>query len=818
MSLQSPQPSAATSDLLLPAVGDKRLLLGCNMNEESLDPPSAEAVGSEQEKEVAAAEEEKEEAKEEGKKRERESEKLPPHLTGSRTASGGLERGPKNDISPFSSFISTISQKQDDPGSGSSPTQFVIADIKNAKELPSLGHDVRQKQRTSVDILTAEMKVSVPPEPCVPIQTKTLTDFREDVEKAMLSGDWKTVYDFYSKTFDSFSEVNSAFKKYIDAPFNPIEDCEVDAKFVNAVYDALPDSPQDIQKCVLKGIINGLLQEWKGPRTKDDLRAYFVLLQNPLFSNTSTFVIYAHLLRQIAALTEGDHHFLIHWFKKMSQKRFKQAVDRLLQFISLRLFPAKPEELPTMEKCTWWIPSATKVLSLFNASNSLTNPPIIPYTDFYNSTLDHIDLMEEYHNWQCYGNSHRFSFCQYPFIISIAAKKVIIQRDSEQQMINIARQSLVDKVSRRQRPDMNMLFLNVKVRRMHLVSDSLDELTRKRADLKKKLKVTFVGEAGLDMGGLTKEWFLLLIRQIFHPDYGMFTYNKDSNCHWFSSFNCDNYSEFRLVGALMGLAVYNSITLDIRFPPCCYKKLLSPPIVPCDQNAPVGISSVTIDDICQVMPELAHGLNELLSYEGNVEEDFYSTFQVFQEEFGVIKCYNLKPGGDKIPVTNQNRKEYVQFYVDFLLNKSIYKQFAAFYYGFHSVCASYALMLLRPEEVEILVCGSPELDMHALQRHTQYDGYQKTDLTVRYFWEVVLEFPLELQKKLLHFATGSDRVPVGGMADLNFKISKSEASTNWLPVAHTCFNQLCLPPYKTKKELKQKLTIGISNAEGFGLE
>uniref|UniRef100_A0A8C0GXC9 HECT-type E3 ubiquitin transferase n=1 Tax=Chelonoidis abingdonii TaxID=106734 RepID=A0A8C0GXC9_CHEAB len=39
-----------------------------------------------------------------------------------------------------------------------------------------------------------------------------------------------------------------------------------------------------------------------------------------------------------------------------------------------------------------------------------------------------------------------------------------------------------------------------------------------------------------------------------------------------------------------------------------------------------------------------------------------------------------------------------------------------------------------------------------------------------------------------------------------------------LPVAHTCFNQLCLPPYKSKKELKQKLVIGISNAEGFGLE
>ncbi|XP_054019302.1 probable E3 ubiquitin-protein ligase HECTD2 isoform X2 [Dryobates pubescens] len=768
MSLQSP--SAATAAADLPAGPGEGLPAGAELNEGSAAPPSAQEGG-----------EDEEEEDEEGEK-EKEREVLPPIPTGSSAAAGGLERGAKNQFSTFSSFITSINQKKEGIGNRNSPTQLVIPSIKNVRDLPPICLDVRQKQRISIDTLPQEVKAPIPPEPSVPIRTKTVQDFQDDVEKAKSSGDWKAVHNFYSTTFDSFLEINAAFKKDTSSPFNTIEDSGINAKFVNVVYDALLNTPQDVQKSVLKGIINGLLQEWKGPRTKDDLRAYCILLQNPQFSNTSTYVIYAHLLRQIAALTEADHHFLVHWSKKITQRRFKQLVDRLLQFISLRLFPAKPEEFPPMVKCTWWIPSATKVLSLFNASNSLISPPIISYTDFYNSTLDHIDLMEEYHNWQCYGNSHRFSFCQYPFIISIAAKKVIIQRDSEQQMISFAR------------------------------------LARKRADLKKKLKVTFVGEAGLDMGGLTKEWFLLLIRQIFHPDYGMFTYHKDSHCHWFSSFKCDNYSEFRLVGALMGLAVYNSITLDIRFPPCCYKKLLSPPIVPCDHNTLVGICDVTLDDLFQIMPELAHGLSELLSYEGNVEEDFYSTFQVFQEEFGVIKSYNLKPNGDKIPVTNQNRKEYVQLYVDFLLNKSIYKQFAAFYYGFHSVCASYALLLLRPEEVEILVCGSPELDMSALQRSTQYEGYQKSDLTIRYFWDVVLGFSLDLQKKLLHFATGSDRVPVGGMADLNFKISKSETSTNWLPVAHTCFNQLCLPPYKSKKELKQKLIIGISNAEGFGLE
>ncbi|XP_043845992.1 probable E3 ubiquitin-protein ligase HECTD2 isoform X1 [Dromiciops gliroides] len=782
------------------------------MNEDTQD--TSPVAGS------AATVEEKEKKEEEEKGKEEDGEKLPPVLTTSSTAaSGEVERGAKGQLSTFNSFISSVSQKKEVVEKRSSPTQVVTPNVKNVRDLPPICLDVRQKQRLSLDSLSAEMKGPIPLEPALPIRTKTMKDFQEDVEKVKSSGEWKEVHDFYLTTFDSFLELSATFKKDANTPFNTIEDSGVNAKFVNAVYDALLNTPQDIQKSVLKGIINSLLREWKGPRSKDDLRAYFILLQNPQFNNTSTYVIYAHLLRQIATLVEADHHFLVHWFKKLSQKRFKQLVDRLLQFISLRLFPAKPEEFPPMTKCSWWIPSAAKVLALLNSANDLAHLPLIPYTDFYNSTLDHIDLMEEYHTWQCFGNPRsRFSFCQYPFVISIAAKKIIIQRDSEQQMISIARQSLVDKVSRRQRPDMNMLFLNMKVRRTHLVSDSLDELTRKRGDLKKKLKVTFVGEAGLDMGGLTKEWFLLLIRQIFHPDYGMFAYHKDSHCHWFSSFKCDNYSEFRLVGILMGLAVYNSITLDIRFPPCCYKKLLSPPIVPGDQNTPVGICNITIDDLYQIMPELAHGLNELLSYDGNVEEDFYSTFQVFQEEFGVIKSYNLKPGGDKIPVTNQNRKEYVQLYVDFLLNKSIYKQFAAFYYGFHSVCASNALMLLRPEEVEILVCGSPELDMHALQRNTQYDGYVKTDLTIRYFWDVVLGFPLDLQKKLLHFTTGSDRVPVGGMADLNFKISKHDTSTNWLPVAHTCFNQLCLPPYKNKKELKQKLIIGISNSEGFGLE
>ncbi|CDQ61417.1 unnamed protein product [Oncorhynchus mykiss] len=727
---------------------------------------------------------------------ERERDRLPPISSHS---SSGLDRGPKL---PYPS-LNFISNHRKEDGSHSISSQFILPGIRHGRELPPICPNVRLKHqhqhRITVDNLPPEVRARFATDPVMPLRTKTVKEFQEDIERATVSGDWKHVHDFYLTTFGSFLELNAAFK---------VGNPHVCAMFNSEVDKQKPTNSDKHQALIM--------QEWAA--ISQDVAQNFSLLQNPQCTSPATYVIYAHLLRQIAALAEADHYFLMHWFKKLSQKRFKQLVERLHLFISTRLFPVKAEELPPMAKCSWWIPSATKVLSLLNAANIISSTPILPFVDFYNPTLDHTDFMEDYRIWQTQGNSTRFTFCQFAFILSTVVKKAVIQKDSEQQMISMARQSLVDKVSRRQRVDMSLLFLNIKVRRLQLVSDSMDELTRNRADLKKKLKVSFVGEAGLDMGGLTKEWFLLLIRQIFHTDYGMFTFFNDSHCHWFSSWKCDNFSEFRLVGVLMGLAVYNSITLDISFPPCVYKKLLTPPVVPCDLDLPVGMATLTLDDLQQVMPDLSHGLAELLSYEGNVEEDFCTTFQVSQEELGVIKSYNLKPGGDKIPVTNQNRKEYVQLYVDFLLNKSIYRQFTTFYYGFHSVCASDALMLLRPEEVEILVCGSPNLDMSSLQKAAQYEGYSKTDPTIRAFWDVVLGFPLKFQKRLLHFSTGSDRVPVGGMADLNFKISKIDTSTEWLPISHTCFNQICLPPYKNKKELKQKLTIAISNAEGFGLE
>ena len=161
------------------------------------------------------------------------------------------------------------------------------------------------------------------------------------------------------------------------------------------------------------------------------------------------------------------------------------------------------------------------------------------------------------------------------------------------------------------------------------------------------LQVSFVGEPGLDMGGLTKEWFQLLIRKIFEPDYGMFVYHPHSRCYWFTVENSGNLlEEYKLIGVLMGLAVYNSIILDLHLPAICYRKLLTPPVVPngIDTSTVGLVSNITLDDLSEIMPDVASSLREVLNYKGNVAEDLMLTFQVSFEEYGKVYTADLTKG------------------------------------------------------------------------------------------------------------------------------------------------------------------------------
>ncbi|XP_059470269.1 probable E3 ubiquitin-protein ligase HECTD2 [Neocloeon triangulifer] len=659
--------------------------------------------------------------------------------------------------------------------------------------------------------------------------------FLQEVRRAHQTLHYQSIQNFYARIFSSHTELCALIS---DDGSN--SESGIKLELLHAINDALRGMPSTIHKTVLKSIINSLLEDRPSLRSEDEAKALFALLQSPVFSVQRSYTIFAHVLRRAATLPAPERTLLPHYFRLLGPERLRTVIRHIAQFVAIRQFPPSGKVLPPPGKSRWWIPAAARVLALVNAANESCSPPLIHFSELYNMALDHVDLLKEYCLWQSTPN--KFSYCQFPFLLSIAAKRYILTKDSEQQMILNARRSLAAKASRRHPPQIDIFFLNIRVRRSNLVSDSLNEIASKQGELKKKLKVSFIGEPGLDMGGLTKEWFLLLVRQIFEPDYGMFVYHRHSHSYWFSTedtmdMNEDQYAvgniseedlaqapglrEYHLIGVLMGLAVYNSTILDLHLPAVCYRKLLSPPIPPPpgDESVLLGVvQQPTIDDLAEIMPDVAKGISELLAYEGNVEEDMCMSFEVSLEEYGSVRTWPLKPNGDKMHVTNENREEFVALYLDWVLNASIYRQFRAFYLGFHSVCASNALILLRPEEVELLVCGSPTVDLAELRKVTEYDGYRPDDLIISNLWDVLESLGSDMQRKFLLFVTGSDRVPVGGTGEMTFKVTKSSGNVEDLPEAHTCFNQLVLPAYPSKVILIKKLTIAIANAEGFGLE
>ncbi|KAJ0401628.1 hypothetical protein P43SY_006007 [Pythium insidiosum] len=353
--------------------------------------------------------------------------------------------------------------------------------------------------------------------------------------------------------------------------------------------------------------------------------------------------------------------------------------------------------------------------------------------------------------------------------------------------------------------DYSRPYLLLRVRRDNIVEDCLQQLVRASPEtLKKPLKVKFIGEDGIDEGGVRKEFFQILLRQLLDPAYGMFTYDDETRTLWFNSDSLEATMEFELIGILLGLAIYNAVILDVSFPHIVYKKLM---------GCRLGLS-----DIETAMPALGKGLRQLLEFDGDVEEVFQRNFEYSYEVFGAVKTIELKPGGTTIPVTNANRAEYVELYADYILNTSVSRQYEAFHKGFHLVCNGEVLEMFRWEELQLLVCGSPELDFEALEEAARYeDGYTEESECIRNFWSVVHEFSLEEKKKLLRFSTGSDRVPIRGLSSMLFIISRNGPDSDRLPTAHTCFNHLLLPEYSTREKLKDRLLLAINQAEGFGL-
>lgn len=280
------------------------------------------------------------------------------------------------------------------------------------------------------------------------------------------------------------------------------------------------------------------------------------------------------------------------------------------------------------------------------------------------------------------------------------------------------------------------------------------------------------------------------------------------------------------MGVVLGLAIYNSTILDIALPPFAFRKLLAAGPASAAGTVAKAKSTMTytLEDLEEFRPALARGLRQLLEFDGDVEGTFCRDFVADVERYGATTQVPLCPGGESKPVTNANRREFVDLYVRYLLDHSVTRQFEPFKRGFWQVCAGNALSLFQPEEIELLVRGSEEtLDVASLRAVAQYEGWKTSSTnerspTVDMFWDVLEKADPKEQRSVLSFITGSDRIPATGAANLVIKIVCSTEDQNRYPTARTCFNALYLPKYRDLGTLQVKLWEAVRGSEGFGLK
>ena len=392
-----------------------------------------------------------------------------------------------------------------------------------------------------------------------------------------------------------------------------------------------------------------------------------------------------------------------------------------------------------------------------------------------------------------YSDTIEFTLFDYMWLFNTSAKYDIIRLFNDRQQRTAHGQRRLFKSS-----------LLLSIHRDQLIEDTLNEISCKSDELKNELRIKFIGEQGVDQGGVRKEFFILVIRQIFDPNYGMFSYNEKTRLYWFNHYSFEPNIKYELIGTIFGLAIYNNTILDVKLPICVYKKLL-------------GIKP-SFEDLKECDTELYNNLNYLLTNDNpNLEQELDSNFTVVDDKFGEKIIIPLKPDGENIMINNDNKFEYVELYLDWFFNKSIEEYFKNFELGFYKLFDKKLSKILTPEELELTICGTQFLDFEELQKACKYEDFEKNSETIKIFWEILFDFTEEEKKKFLSFVTGCDRAPIDGLGKLPITVTYGGSDLTQLPTAHTCFNNLILPDYKDKEKMKKALLTAINYSEGFGL-
>lgn len=357
--------------------------------------------------------------------------------------------------------------------------------------------------------------------------------------------------------------------------------------------------------------------------------------------------------------------------------------------------------------------------------------------------------------------------------------------------------------------------MNLVIRRDLIVRDTLVQIENKKAyELRRQLKIRFEGEDGIDEGGLKKEFFQLLIKSCFNPEYGLFRYQEESRLHWFcptsdDKMNHEAAEDCYSIGKLFGLAIYNSVQLEVAFPQALYKMLVD--------------KHVDIDDLVELEPSLGKGLKKMLYMDEDEFEEaglVGTPFEIDIPSGPMGKALKFRLPSTDESLTYENREQFIQLYAEAILHRTIELPLQAFIRGFKFTFGKSILFQFHPKEIEGLLRGSKIFNIYELREGTTYEGgFTDESPIITWFWEILFwEFKENDRSKFLSFVSGTDRTPVGGLKDLNLTIVKNGDDDDRLPTSHTCFNTLLLNNYSTKDKLRHWLKMAIENNTGFGLQ
>ncbi|KAF2267304.1 hypothetical protein CC78DRAFT_87272 [Lojkania enalia] len=356
--------------------------------------------------------------------------------------------------------------------------------------------------------------------------------------------------------------------------------------------------------------------------------------------------------------------------------------------------------------------------------------------------------------------------------------------------------------------------LQLAVRRDQVFLDSFKSLYFKTADEMKygKLSIRFHGEEGVDAGGVTREWFQVIARQMFNPDYALFVPVASDRTTFhpnrLSAINPEHLMFFKFIGRIIGKALYEGRVLDCHFSRAVYKRIL---------GRPVNLKDMETLDL-----EYYKSLQWML--ENDITDIITETFSVDVEAFGETQTVDLIENGRNVPVTEENKHEYVRLVTEHRLTGSVQEQLEHFLKGFHDIVPEDLISIFSEQELELLISGLPDINVDDWKNNTEYHNYTAASPQIQWFWRAVRSFDKEERAKLLQFVTGTSKVPLNGFKELEgmngwsrFNIHRDYGSKERLPSSHTCFNQLDLPEYESYEDLRKQLyTAMTAGSEYFG--